>query len=86
MQAGDVAVIFDSSDKFLSVGLFDPFSPIRVRMLGISHQGACVALLARARMSGSSSLDCSTLIVDVLGHQVCRTDMNLNFVFANFDL
>jgi 23S rRNA (cytosine1962-C5)-methyltransferase len=32
-QAGELAVIYDRQDKFLAVGLFDPASPIRVRVL-----------------------------------------------------
>ena len=32
-QSGDVAVVFDQKRKFLSVGLFDPDSPIRVKLL-----------------------------------------------------
>jgi 23S rRNA (cytosine1962-C5)-methyltransferase len=32
-HAGELAVIFDRKDKFLAVGLFDPDSPIRVRIL-----------------------------------------------------
>ena len=32
-QAGQLAVIYDRKDKFLAVGLFDPHSPIRVRIL-----------------------------------------------------
>lgn len=31
--AGELAVIYDRKDKFLAVGLFDPESPIRVRVL-----------------------------------------------------
>lgn len=34
--AGELAVIYDRKDKFLAVGLFDPGSPIRVRVL---HSG-----------------------------------------------
>jgi 23S rRNA (cytosine1962-C5)-methyltransferase len=34
--AGDLAVIFDRSNRFLAIGLFDPQSPIRIRIL---HQG-----------------------------------------------
>ncbi len=34
-QAGELAVIFDRKDKFLAVGLFDPDSPIRVRILHV---------------------------------------------------
>ncbi|MBI4023430.1 MAG: class I SAM-dependent methyltransferase [Verrucomicrobia bacterium] len=32
-QLDDLAVIFDRNDKFLAIGLFDPESPIRVRVL-----------------------------------------------------
>jgi 23S rRNA (cytosine1962-C5)-methyltransferase len=32
-QVGELAVIFDRKDKFLAIGLFDPDSPIRVRIL-----------------------------------------------------
>lgn len=32
-KSGDIAVVFDQKRKFLSVGLYDPDSPIRVKML-----------------------------------------------------
>ena len=32
-KAGDLGVIYDSSNRFLAVGLFDPFSDIRLRIL-----------------------------------------------------
>jgi 23S rRNA (cytosine1962-C5)-methyltransferase len=32
---GELAVIFDRQDKFLAIGLFDPDSPIRVRILHV---------------------------------------------------
>ncbi len=32
-QAGDLAVIFDRQREFLAIGLYDPLSPIRVRVL-----------------------------------------------------
>ena len=32
-QAGDIAVIFDKKRRFLAVGLYDPDSPIRVKIL-----------------------------------------------------
>ena len=35
-QAGELAVIYDRKDRFLAVGLYDPESPIRVRIL---HSG-----------------------------------------------
>jgi len=36
-RAGDLAVVFDKDNRFLAIGLYDPTSPIRVRVL---HQGA----------------------------------------------
>lgn len=36
-EPGDLAVVFDDDRKFLAVGLYDPSSPIRVRVL---HRGA----------------------------------------------
>src|SRR3982751_6244219 len=35
-KLGELAVIFDRNDSFLAIGLFDPDSPLRVRML---HSG-----------------------------------------------
>jgi 23S rRNA (cytosine1962-C5)-methyltransferase len=35
-EPGDLTVIFDSRNRFLAIGLYDPDSPIRVRIL---HQG-----------------------------------------------
>jgi 23S rRNA (cytosine1962-C5)-methyltransferase len=32
-ELGELAVVFDRNDRFLAVGLFDPESPIRVRIL-----------------------------------------------------
>ena len=36
-QAGDLAVIFDDYRRFLAIGLYDPASPIRVRVLQHRH-------------------------------------------------
>ena len=34
-EAGDVAIIFDQrKNKYLGLGLYDPHSPIRIKMLG----------------------------------------------------
>jgi 23S rRNA (cytosine1962-C5)-methyltransferase len=40
-DVGDLAVIFDRKDRFLAIGLYDPFSPLRVRIL---HRGEPVAI------------------------------------------
>ncbi len=36
IEPGDLAVIFDDKRKFAAIGLYDPYSPIRVKIL---HQG-----------------------------------------------
>src|SRR5690242_4863580 len=40
-QLGEFAVIYDRNDRFLAIGLFDPDSPIRVRLL---HAGKPLAI------------------------------------------
>jgi 23S rRNA (cytosine1962-C5)-methyltransferase len=40
-SAGELAIIYDRNDRFLAVGLFDPESPIRIRVL---HVGKPVTL------------------------------------------
>jgi len=40
-QPGELAVVYDRQDKFLAIGLFDPDSPIRLRVL---HAGRPVTL------------------------------------------
>src|SRR6266481_6420493 len=32
-QTGELAIVYDRQDRFLAVGLYDPDSPIRVRVL-----------------------------------------------------
>ena len=39
-QAGELAVIYDRKDRFLATGLFDPDSPIRVRVLHLGKPRA----------------------------------------------
>jgi len=39
-QAGELAVIYDRKDRFLAAGLFDPDSPIRVRLLHVGKPRA----------------------------------------------
>lgn len=40
-KAGEITAIYDRQDRFLGLGLFDPYSPIRVRLL---HIGPAQAL------------------------------------------
>jgi 23S rRNA (cytosine1962-C5)-methyltransferase len=49
-QAGELAVIYDRNDKFLAVGLFDPDSPIRVRILHAGKPATIDAAWWQARL------------------------------------
>jgi 23S rRNA (cytosine1962-C5)-methyltransferase len=49
-QPGELAVIFDRKDKFLAVGLFDPDSPIRVRILHAGRPATIDAAWWQARL------------------------------------
>ena len=40
-ELGELAVIYDRKDRFLAIGLFDPGSPLRVRVL---HSGKPVTI------------------------------------------
>ncbi|WP_291425558.1 23S rRNA (cytosine(2499)-C(5))-methyltransferase [Deinococcus sp.] len=40
-EAGELAVIYDRRDRFLAIGLYDPYSPLRLRVL---HVGSPVNL------------------------------------------
>jgi 23S rRNA (cytosine1962-C5)-methyltransferase len=50
-QLGDLAVIYDRKDKFLAVGLFDPDSPIRVRILHAGKPQTIDAAWWQARLT-----------------------------------
>lgn len=50
-EAGELAVIFDRKDKFLAVGLFDPDSPIRVRILHAGKPTTIDAVWWQARLA-----------------------------------
>jgi 23S rRNA (cytosine1962-C5)-methyltransferase len=50
-QTGELAVIYDRKDKFLAVGLFDPDSPIRVRILHAGKPQTIDAAWWQARLA-----------------------------------
>jgi len=50
-QLGELAVIYDRKDQFLAVGLFDPDSPIRVRILHAGKPQTVDAAWWRARLA-----------------------------------
>lgn len=49
-QAGELAVIYDRQDKFLALGLYDPLSPIRVRVLHYGKPATADDAWWRARL------------------------------------
>ena len=55
-QTGELAVIFDRNDKFLAVGLFDPDSPIRVRILHAGKPAEIDANWWRTRLAQALKL------------------------------
>ena len=50
-DAGELAIIFDRQDRFLAVGLFDPDSPIRVRILQVGKREPIDNAWLQKRMS-----------------------------------
>ena len=52
-QPGELAVIYDRSDRFLAVGFFDPESPIRVRVLHVGKSAQIDAAWWSARLDSA---------------------------------
>ncbi len=52
-QTGELAVLYDRNDKFLAVGLFDPDSPIRVRILHAGKPATIDAAWWQSRLAQS---------------------------------
>lgn len=52
-EAGDIAVLFDRKNRFLAVGLFDPSSPIRIRVLQEGEPARVGGELLRSRVAGA---------------------------------
>jgi len=57
-QAGELAVIYDRKDKFLAVGLFDPDSPISVRILHAGKPQTIDRAWWKARLEKSLAIRC----------------------------
>lgn len=49
-HAGELAVIFDRKDRFLAIGLYDPESPIRLRILHVGKPATLDAAWWRTRL------------------------------------
>jgi 23S rRNA (cytosine1962-C5)-methyltransferase len=55
-RPGDLAVIFDNKRRFLAVGLYDPTSPIRVRILQSRQPAAINTDWFKTRLEAAASL------------------------------
>lgn len=53
-KSGDIAIVFDQKRKFLSVGLYDPDSPIRVKMLAAGKPAKINEAWFLARLKGAA--------------------------------
>jgi len=69
-QAGELAVIFDRQDKFLAVGLFDPDSPIRIRILLAGKPQPIDAAWWQARLAQALARRAGLFDATTTGHRL----------------
>lgn len=68
-QAGELAVIFDRQNKFLALGLYDPLSPIRVRMLHCGKPATADDAWWRARLQAALARRDGLFDTQTTGHR-----------------
>jgi 23S rRNA (cytosine1962-C5)-methyltransferase len=69
-QPGELAVIYDRKDKFLAVGLFDPGSPIRVRILHAGKPQTLDAAWWQVRLEKSLARRAMLFDAQTTGHRL----------------
>lgn len=69
-KPGDLAVIFDQKRRFLAVGLYDPHSPIRVRLLQAGQPATIDADWFAARLSTAVALRAPLAQTDTTGYRL----------------
>jgi len=69
-RTGDLAVIFDRKDRFLAVGLYDPESPIRVRILQHQRPAAINQSWFQARLAAAADLRASLPATQTTGYRL----------------
>jgi len=67
--AGELAVIYDRRDRFFGVGLFDPHSPIRLRMLHVGEPVNIDDNWWRQRFKGATSRRMGMFGADTTGYR-----------------
>ena len=69
-EPGDLAVIFDEKRRFLAIGLYDPTSPIRVRILQSREPAAINADWFRNKLVSAARLRASLEGQDTTGYRL----------------
>ena len=71
-RAGDVAVVFDRKGRFLAVGLYDPDSPIRVRVLQAISTAAVGPDLFHAKLESATRRRAPLLETETDGYRLAH--------------
>ena len=69
-QPGDLAVIFDRKGRFLAVGLYDPASPIRVRVLQAGRPATIDTAWFRAQIQAADAVRAPLRQTDTTGYRI----------------
>lgn len=69
-QPGDLAVVFDRKRRFLAVGLYDPDSPIRVKLLQQGSPATIDAAWFSARLSAAVTLRAPLTATGTTGYRL----------------
>ena len=69
-RPGDLAVIFDDRKRFLAVGLYDPTSPLRVRVLQHGEPAPIDRAWLRGRLEAAAALRLSLPATGTTGYRL----------------
>jgi len=70
--AGELAVIYDNKNRFLAIGLFDPASPIRVRVIYTGKPRPLDAEWWREHLERTVETRASLFDPDTTGYRICN--------------
>ena len=71
-RSGDLAVLYDRRDKFLGIGLYDPDSPIRVRVLYVGPPRPLDAEWWRGHLAATLERRCGLFDAETTGYRLCN--------------
>ncbi len=69
-RPGDLAVIFDDRKRFLAIGLYDPTSPLRVRVLQHGEPAPVDTAWLRSRLAAAAALRFSLSTTGTTGYRL----------------